>query len=103
MQYRLADYSLVFSTRDRGARMRADLLAKIDSAPADRYVIDFDGVLSASYSFVDEFVGVLIQNMGDSAPELANVPPAVCRTIERSLTRRGLDADRVLSAFLHSA
>jgi hypothetical protein len=39
--------------------------------------------------------------MGDSTPELANVPPIVCRTIERSLTRRGLDADRVLSAFLH--
>jgi hypothetical protein len=103
MQYRLADHSLVFSTRDRGARLRADLLAKIDSAPTDQCIVDFDGVLSASYSFIDEFVGVLIEDMGDAAPELVNLPAAVCRTIERSLTRRDVDAREVLSASLHTA
>jgi len=103
MDYRLADFSLVFSTRDRGARMRADLLERMNAAPGDRHVIDFDGVLSASYSFIDEFLGALIQQVGDSAPEIANVPPAVARTIERSLTRRGLDAHRVLAASLQTA
>jgi anti-anti-sigma regulatory factor len=103
MEYRLADFSLVFSTRDRGARMRADLLERMDAARGVRFIIDFDGVLSASYSFIDEFLGALIQEMGDSAPEIANVSPAVAKTIERSLTRRGLDADRVLAASLQTA
>jgi len=102
MQYRLADHSLVFSTRDRGAKMRADLLATIDTAPT-QCVVDFEGVLSASYSFIDEFVGVLIEDMGGAAPEFVNVPSAVCRTIERSLKRRGVDADCALSGSLETA
>jgi STAS-like domain of unknown function (DUF4325) len=103
MQYRLADHSLVFSTRDRGARMRADLLEKIAASPYDEHIVDFDGVLSASYSFIDEFIGELAQSMGDAFPEVIAVPPAVCRTIERSLSRRGLDVERILSACLHTA
>ena|ERR1700689_49966 len=103
MQYRLADYSLVLSTRDRGRRMRGDLLEKIEAAPNEPQVIDVDGVLSASYSFVDEFFGVLAQDMGDALPEIINAPPAVVRTIERSLVRRGLDPERVLSGFFQTA
>lgn len=103
MEYRLADFSLVFSTRDRGARMRADLRERMNAARGDRHIIDFEGVLSASYSFIDEFLGVLIQEMGDSAPEIANVTPAVARTIERSLIHRGLDTDRVLATCLQTA
>ncbi len=75
----------------------------MNAAPEDRHVIDFDGVLSASYSFIDEFLGALIQQIGDSAPEVTNVPPAVASTIERSLTRRGLDAHRAQTTSLQTA
>jgi anti-anti-sigma regulatory factor len=93
MRYSLADHGLVFSTRDRGARMLADLQAKCDGART--VTIDFSDVRSVSYSFVDEFLGQLVQSTAVS-PALVNVPPMAARTIERSLRRRGLDPDQVL-------
>jgi STAS-like domain of unknown function (DUF4325) len=103
MQYRLADYSRVLSTRVRGARMRSELLEKIAAAPTGTVIIDLDGVLNASYSFVDEFFGKLAQTLGEGFPELVNVPPVVARTIDRSLRRRGVDADLVLGSSLQPA
>jgi hypothetical protein len=89
MEFRLADHGLVFSTRDRGKALRADLLA--DLAPAETIVIDFDEVLSASYSFLDEFVSILAKRIQPRRPELINVPETISETIEESLIRRGLD------------
>jgi len=89
MKFRLADHGLVFSTRDRGKAMRADLLA--DLASAETIVIDFDEVLSASYSFLDEFISILTEEIQPRRPELVNVPETISETIERSLRRRGLD------------
>lgn len=89
MERRLAEHGLVFSTRDRGKAMRAELLA--DLAPDKTVVIDFDGVRSASYSFLDEFVGVLAELLDPRRPELVNVPETISETIVRSLRRRGLD------------
>jgi anti-anti-sigma regulatory factor len=102
MLYRLADHGLVFSTRDRGARMLADLR---ETAGASTATIDFADVRSLSYSFVDEFVGQLIQDAFASGdlPTLVNLPPAVARTIERSLRRRGLDPALALEQTLEVA
>ena len=98
MRYCLADYGLVFSTRDRGARTLADLREKM--AGARTVVIDFSNVRGLSYSFVDEFIWQLMQDVaasGATQPVLANVPPSAARTIERSLRRRRVDVERVLA------
>jgi STAS-like domain of unknown function (DUF4325) len=89
MEFRLADHGLVFSTRDRGKTMRADLLA--DLAADETVVIDFGNVLSASYSFLDEFVAILAKEIQPKRPELINVSETISETIKRSLRRRGLD------------
>lgn len=103
MEYRLADYGLVFSTRERGARMLGDLLAKARGVPLETVRIDFDGVRSASYSFIDEFIGELVQKAAASPPRCINVSPVAARTIERSMRRRGLSVDGVLADSLEPA
>jgi hypothetical protein len=104
MQYRLADHGLVFSTRDRGARMLADIREERGDSTMSM-TIDFSGVRSLSYSFVDEFLGEMLQDAAahQAHPVLTNVPPAVSRTIERSLRRRGLDAQKLLHDALELA
>lgn len=97
MQFSLVKYGLVFSTRDRGARMRAELL-EVHRASAESMTIDFAGVQSASYSFLDEFVGKLAEAMAPDTPKLVNLPPMIARTIESSLRRRGIDVERILAA-----
>src|SRR5688572_10806043 len=104
MRYRLADHGLVFSTRDRGARMLADLREKAGEAAIPSVVIDFAEVKSVSYSFIDEFIGELFAAADqDQLPTLANVPPAAARTIERSLQRRGVDLEPALDGSLETA
>ena len=103
MEYRVADQGLVFSMRDRGARMLADLREKARNVPLDDVRVDFEGVRSVSYSFIDEFIGELAQTAGTEAPRCINVSPATARTIERSLRRRGIDIDRILSDALEAA
>lgn len=102
MRFSLVDHGLVFSTRSRGSRMRADLLEMMGGG-SPQVTIDFDGVQSASYSFLDEFIGKLVESMTPNAPRLVNVPPMIARTIESSLRRRGLDADGTLAASLEVA
>ncbi len=103
MRYRLADHGLVFSTRDRGARILADLRKQTgDGCALSSVEIDFTGIRSLSYSFVDECIGELMQQAEDATPTLVNVPPSVARTIERSLRRRGIDADAVLTESLET-
>lgn len=98
VRYELAERGLVFSTRDRGARILADIQEIMGEAPREPLVIDFRDVVSVSYSFVDEFVGEMFARTAqETAPILEKVPPAACRTIERSLTRRGLDSGRILA------
>jgi hypothetical protein len=104
MLYRLADHGLVFSTRDRGARILGDLRAK--SVGASKITIDFSDVRSVSHSFIDEFVGELMQDAvstSSAAPTFVNVPQLAARTIERTVRRRGLDADRACESTLEAA
>lgn len=100
MQFRLAEYGLVFSTRDRGSKLRADLLESIAQTTAGTTVIDFADVRSASYSFIDEFIGELVGSIGTDALELVNMSSTIAETVERSLRRRGLGPERVLAGLL---
>jgi hypothetical protein len=80
--------------------MLADLREKARGVPLETVVIDFNGVRSVSYSFVDEFIGELVQSAGTNAPRCVNVSAGAARTIERSLRRRGLPIEHVLRASL---
>lgn len=104
MHYRLADHGLVFSSRDRGARMLRELRASAVEAPPESLTIDFTGVRSMSYSFTDEFVGAMVQDAvaTGAPPLLVNPTPKVARLIERSLTRRGLNAEQLLASALEA-
>jgi hypothetical protein len=103
VEYRLASHGLVFSTRDRGKRVLADLREKSRGVPLETVLIDFAGVRSVTYSFIDEFIGALAQTTDRQVPRCINVPPEAARTIERSLRRRGLGIDRVLQDSLETA
>jgi hypothetical protein len=98
--YRLANQGRVLSTRERGVRVLADLRAQITDAD-EPVVIDFAGVLHASYSFIDEFIGALTEDaesMHAPVPRLANVPPSVKRVVDRTLRTRGLPGRALTSA-----
>jgi hypothetical protein len=100
MHVRLADHGLVFSTRDRGERLRDGLLKRLGDPSKASLTFDFDGVITASYSFVDELVGDMAERMTPNAPHIAGASPKILRTIEKSLRNRGLDADRILASSL---
>lgn len=87
MHFSLADHGLVFSTRDRGSRLREELLAATVGQPDEEIVIDFERVLSATNSFLDEFVGVLAEKRQVT---LRNASPTIARTAGASLRRRGV-------------
>ncbi|HUR86951.1 MAG TPA: DUF4325 domain-containing protein [Solirubrobacteraceae bacterium] len=78
----------------------SDLREKISHAPAEPVLIDFAGVRSVSYSFIDEFLGEFLQAIDDedaAAPSLVDLPSSAASTIERSLRRRGVDPERYLT------
>jgi hypothetical protein len=83
--------------------MLADLREKTRDVQMETVQIDFDGVRSVSYSFIDEFIGELVQAAGAKAPRCINVPSDAARAIERSLKCRGLEAEHVLSDALEAA
>lgn len=103
MHVRLAERGLVFSTRDRGARLRDDLLKQLGDLPNASLTFDFDAVISVSYSFIDELIGDLSERMAPSAPEVVKASPKILRTIEKSLRNRRLDPERVLAGSLQHA
>jgi hypothetical protein len=90
VQFSLSDFGRVFSTRDRGAEVRQATLDRLNGEPVSTLCIDLDGVLSLSYSFVDEYIGELATGGGQS-PSFANASALTARTIARSLENRGLE------------
>jgi hypothetical protein len=103
MQLRLAEYGLVFSTRDKGERLRDELLEKIEDLSTVELVFDFADVMSASYSFVDELVGETAERMVPNTPSIINASPSIVETIERSLRNRRLDGKRIFVSSLEYA
>jgi hypothetical protein len=95
MQFSIAHYGSVFSTRSRGARVLADLRERARADGATCVVVDFAGVRNASYSFADEFVGTLMSDAQhgvlDFTVALENASPQVQRVLDRSLSNRGIN------------
>lgn len=88
MDFQLADFGSVFSTRLRGRDVREELEKRL--TPGDSVAISFESVVKVSQSFSDEFLGALLSDLG---PERVHVEgemaPAVERVLTRALRRRG--------------
>ena len=79
---KLAEYGVTFATRQRAAALVADV-------PAGREVtIDFNGVKTASPSFVDGLIGELSERAG--RVEIAGLAPELEELVMRIVERRGL-------------
>jgi hypothetical protein len=95
MYMRLADHGHAFSTRPRGAALLADF--EEHAAGSSEAIIDFQDVLSISYSFADEFVGALLERAAQGAytfdVRLEHVPVPFRPVILKSLAARGLEVD----------
>lgn len=85
MHYSLAEHGRVYSTRERGAELRDHLLAA--TSGDDEISIDFENVLSATHSFLDEFFGKLAERR-QVQPINASVP--IQTTLRKVLKRRGV-------------
>lgn len=96
MRYRLAALGTVFSTRERGAKVRGEIESALrQHEEHEPLVIDFNGVELISFSFADEVVGTSLANLkagdlGERPILVANANPDVLDPIERSLNRRDL-------------
>jgi hypothetical protein len=88
MDFRLADFGEVFSTRPRGLDVRQALEAQL--APEDSVVVSFESVAKVSQSFSDEFLGALLTDLGPDRVHIeGEIAPAVERVLGRALRRRG--------------
>lgn len=90
MTFTLADHGTVFATRARGSQM----LAALDQVPE---IVDFSRVERVSYSFADEFIGKLLQQIhdrGGQAPTLLNMGDEVDHFVSLSLANRSLSAPK---------
>jgi anti-anti-sigma regulatory factor len=90
MRFELAARGSVFSTRDRGISLLAELDRLLAAEPdqSQELILDFRGVEHISDSFADEFVANVIRRArrGDRPePQLENVSESVRRVIARSL------------------
>lgn len=84
--FRLGQYGRSFATRERGAELREELLARWLPMSGE-LTIDFDGVQRVSYSFADELVGRLAAEH-DVSVSIANARGAVASVVERATSRR---------------
>jgi hypothetical protein len=89
-RFRLSDFGSTFSTRPRGVELR-DALIQAASHEVE-VEVEFDGVLSVSYSFADEFAAGLAQGSADGsipfAVHLTGASSEVERVIDRAVARR---------------
>lgn len=86
--FSLREFGQTFATRGRGKELREELLARM--AGEDVVEVDFAGVTNVSYSFADEFFGVLMTSAGADVPtaRLVNVEPTVERVVGDAVGRR---------------
>lgn len=82
----MAEYGSTMATRQRGSELRAEIQTVIGDI--GQVVLDFQGVLSISNSFADEFFGPMA--VGGIGPkfEPINARDEVQRVIDRVLDRR---------------
>jgi hypothetical protein len=84
--FQLRDFGRAFATREKGAELRDRLLS---SSSDESLVVDFADVTNVSYSFADEFLGVLASD--EAHPRLiepVNMSAPVDRIVRHALARR---------------
>jgi len=86
--FQVSEFGRTFATRERGDALRRDLLKLAEGH--DLAVVDFDGVMSVSYSFADEFVGKLCTEESLQV-DLQNLSPRVREIVDRAVARRTHD------------
>jgi hypothetical protein len=95
MDFQLAQYGQVFSTRPRGLELRRGIESSL--SPGESVVVSFESVARVSQSFSDEFLGALIAEVGVDRVSVAGpISPNVDRVLNRALGRRGF-ADAILA------
>jgi len=84
-QFKVSDFGRSFATRGRGRELREELLHRTEGAGA--VTVDFAGVERVTYSFADEFIGVL-DATEDVDPKLIGMGTSVACTMSRVAERR---------------
>jgi hypothetical protein len=88
LTFQVNEFGRTFATRERGDALRRELLKLAEGH--DVVVVDFDGVMSVSYSFADELVGKLCAEELLHV-ELRNLSPRVQEIVNRAVARRTQD------------
>jgi small ligand-binding sensory domain FIST len=90
--YALAQHGTTLATRPFAERLRAEVIEKAGNEGT--LELNFEGVLSASHSFADEFVAQLVEDSQRSAVDfdvvVAGAAPRVEARITKALERRDL-------------
>jgi hypothetical protein len=88
LTFRLREFGHAFATRGRGKEVRSELLARLKDETVVR--IDFADVTNVSYSFADEFLGVMLTEASADAPavEFVNMDAAIDRVVHDAVGRR---------------
>lgn len=90
MRFDLEAYGPSLISRERGAQLREDVLAR--AGDTDTVELDFHATDRASYSFVDELVGKLVtmHHRGELAANVTviNAPNVVAFHVDQCLARR---------------
>jgi hypothetical protein len=81
----LSHFDTTFSTRPRGEELRLRVEAAVKAG--DPVTIDLSGVLAISYSFADEFAGVLAQHAAASPTPRSLTFVGASADVERVLRR----------------
>jgi hypothetical protein len=87
--FSLKEFGRAFATRGRGKELRSSLLAR--AAGEDVAIIDFTEVTNVSYSFADEFLGMLVSASPENdvpQVEVVNMAAQVDRVVQRAMSRR---------------
>lgn len=86
--FRMSVFGRAFATRERGAEIRE---AFRSHSAGERTTIDFAGIANVSYSFADEFLGVLASEpLWDCGRrfDIVNAAPSIERVVGRAIERR---------------
>ena len=82
----MAEYGSTMATRQRGSELRAEV--QRIAGDTGQVLLDFQGVLSISNSFADEFFGPLVIVKSGLSFELLNARHEVRRVVEQVVERR---------------
>lgn len=86
--FKMSAFGRAFATRERGAEVREAFLSH---SAGEHATIDFADIANISYSFADEFLGVLVADPlpdGGRRFDLVNASPSIERVSERAIKRR---------------